>query len=165
MKTLRHIAVRTVQSAVLGAASMGLLLAPSSGFASGAEAKLSVTATLMKRASLQVIEQPTAVVITAADIAKGYVDLPTATQVAIKSNSSRGYMLEFGSQGDFLRQIMVTGLANEVQMSPAGGFIVQPPTSTGVTRVTLNLGFRFVLAESVQAGTYAWPMRFSVIAL
>jgi hypothetical protein len=149
---------------VMGAAGMGFLMVPADALA-GSETKLTVTATVLKRASLKTLAQPASVTITAADIARGYVDVPAAAQVAIQSNTSTGYMLEFASQGDFLRQIMVTGLANELQMSPAGGFIVQPPAGTGVTRVTLNLGFRFVLAESVQAGTYAWPMRLSVIAL
>jgi hypothetical protein len=148
----------------MGAAGMGFLMVPADALA-GSETKLTVTATVLKRASLKTLAQPASVTITAADIARGYVDVPAAAQVAIQSNTSTGYMLEFASQGDFLRQIMVTGLANELQMSPAGGFIVQPPAGTGVTRVTLNLGFRFVLAESVQAGTYAWPMRLSVIAL
>lgn len=165
MKNFRQIAIRMVQCTVLGAASMALLMAPASAIANGSEAKLSVTATILKRASLKVLDQPSAVVITAADIAKGYVDVPASAQVAIQSNSSDGYMLEFASQGDFLRQILVRGLANDVQLSPAGGAITQRPTGSGVTKATLALGFRFVLSESAQQGTYSWPMRLSVTPL
>jgi hypothetical protein len=152
--------------AIFGAMAIGLLGAsvPLTAAASS-EAKLTVSATVLKRASLKVLAQPSSVVVTAADIARGYVDVPAAAQVAIQNNSLGGYLLEFASQGDFMRQIMVRGLASDVQLSPAGGAIMQPSTGSGVTRTTLALGFRFLLSESAQQGTYAWPMRLSVTPL
>jgi hypothetical protein len=165
MKTLRHIAVRTAQGAVLGAASMGLLMAPTSGLANGSEVKLSVTATILKRASLKVLDQPSAVVITAADIAKGYVDIPGSAQLAVKSNSAVGYMLVFTSQGDFVRQTRVRGLGNDVQLGAAGGVVPLAPAAWGVTNTTMALGFRFELSDSARQGTYAWPVQMSIVPM
>lgn len=141
-----------------------LMVAPATGIASD-QAKLTVSATVLKHASLQVLTQPTSVVITAADIARGYVDAAVPSQISIRSNSSLGYMLDFANQGDFMRRILVRGLATEVQLSPAGGAVMQPSAQAGVTRATLDLGFRFLLAETARPGTYAWPMRLSITAI
>jgi hypothetical protein len=156
--------IQLAQSAVLGAVAAGALMAPASVLAGGSQ-KLTVTATIAKHASLKVLAQPSAVVVTSADVARGYVDVPAPAQLAIRSNSQSGYMLEFASEGDFMRQILVKGLASDVQLSPAGGAIMQSPTGSGVTNTTLALGFRFVLAESTKQGTYPWPMRVSITAL
>jgi hypothetical protein len=156
---------RTVRLALYGMVMIGLLAVPEELIAGPNQATLSVSATVLKHASLKVLAQPSSVVVTAADIARGYVDGPAAVQVAIQNNSAGGYLLEFASQGDFMRRILVRGLAHETQLSPAGGAIAQPSTGSGVTRTTLGLGFRFLLSASAQPGTYPWPMRVSVTPL
>lgn len=150
--------------AASAALAVGLLGAPLTATAAG-EAKLTVTATVLKRASLKVLAQPAAVVVTAADVARGYVDAPAPAQVAIQSNSLGGYAIEFASEGDFMRQILVKGLSNEVQLSPAGGMVAQSSATPGQTKTTLALGFRFLLADSTVPGTYAWPLRLAAIPL
>lgn len=154
--------IGSLQSAVALAAAV--LMFPSAAGASESQ-KISVTATILKRASLQVLAQPATVVVTDADIARGYVDVQAPAHVAVQSNSQSGYLLEFASHGDFMKQIVVKGLRNDVQLSPAGGAVMQAAANSGVTRTTLALGFRFLLSESTRTGTYPWPMRFSVSAL
>ena len=163
MKSFRTM-IRLAQSAALAAVAAAALVAPASAAASGTQNVL-ITTKILKRASLTVLTQPTAVVVTAADVARGYVDVAAPAQVAIQSNSLAGYLLEFASQGGFMRQILVKGLANEVQLSPEGGTVMQSSSGMGVTKTTLALAFRFVLAESTQQGTYPWPMRLSVTPL
>lgn len=146
-----------------GASSMALLMiAPTPEVATADQAKISVSATVLKHASLKVLAQPAAVVVTAADIARGYVDVAAPAQVAIRSNSSHGYMLDFANDGAFIEKILVKGLSTDVQLSPAGGAVMQPSTGHAGTRTTLDLGFRFMLAKSAQAGTYPWPLHLSV---
>jgi hypothetical protein len=156
---------RTGRLALYGMLMISLLAVPEEFIAGPNEATLIVSATILKRASLKVLAQPSSVVVTAADIARGYVDGPAAVEVAIQNNGAGGYLLEFASRGDFMRQILVRGLARETQLNPGGGAIAQPATGSGVTRTTLGLGFRFVLSESAQPGTYPWPMRLSVTPL
>ena len=156
--------VRKVQTAVLGAVATTVLLAPAGVIAGGSQ-KLTVTATIAKQASLKVLTQPSVVVVTSGDVARGYVDVPTPAQLAVRSNSLSGYLLEFASEGAFMRQILVTGLASNVQLSPAGGTVMQPPSGAGVTDTTVALGYRFLLAESTTQGTYPWPMRVSITPL
>lgn len=160
MRYVKTALIRTVQLAMCSALALGLLGMPAT--ATAGDVKLTVSATVLKHASLNVLAQPSSVVVTEADISRGYVDVAAPAQVAIKSNTAGGYLLEFASQGDFMRQILVRGLANDVQLSPSGGAVMQPSSGSGVTRTTLVLGFRFLLAESAHAGTYSWPMRLSV---
>lgn len=138
------------------------VFAISSAVASGSTTKLAVTATVLKHASLQVLSQPNSISVTAADIARGYVDVPAPAQLAVRSNSPLGYMLEFSSNGYFFREILVNGLSVPVQLSPAGGAVLQPAAASGVTRATMDLGFRFLLHEAAQPGVYPWPIHVSV---
>lgn len=128
-------------------------------------AKLQVSVTVLKHASLKVLAQPSSVIVTAADIAKGYVDVAAPASIQVRSNTQEGYLLMFESQGDFMRQTVVKGLANDVQISTAGGGVAQNTAGKGMRQAQLELGFRFVLAESAQQGVYPWPMRLSVTPL
>jgi len=149
---------------ICGVVVLGMLM-PGLAEAGSSEAKLTVTATVVKHASLKVLAQPASVVVTAADIARGYVDVPSPAQVAIQTNSQSGYMLMFASEGEFLRQTLVRGLGNEVQLDTAGGGIARRPEGRGMSKATLDLVFRFILSDSAKQGVYAWPMRLSVAVL
>ncbi len=157
----------TARRALAQAIALGLVCVCGPLAAAGAsdEAKLTVTAAVMKRASLKVLAQPAAVMITTDDIARGYVEVPAPAQVAIQSNSPSGYLLEFATEADFMRHILVKGLDTDVQVGPLGGAVMQPSSGSGVTRVTLALRFRFELSESARQGTYSWPIRLSVAPL
>lgn len=165
MRYAKEIVSRAAQLAAGTALALGLLGAPLTAAASG-EVKLTVTATILKYASLKVLAQPATLVVTAADVARGYVDVPAASQVAIQSNTAAGYLLDFRNHGgEFMRQILVRGLNGDVQLSPAGGLVRQDSAAVGVTNTTLALGYRFVLSGAAQAGTYSWPMQLSVTPL
>jgi len=154
--------VRTHRSAALAAMLAALALAAMPLCVVADPLKLPVTATIAKRATLKVLAQPAAVVVTAADIARGWVEVPGRAQVTIRSNSPAGYMLAFASEGDFVRQMRVRGLGNEVQIGPGGGVVPLGGSAQSVTQATLELGFRFELAADAQQGTYAWPVQISV---
>jgi hypothetical protein len=151
-------------AALLIALAVGWMAMPRVALASG-ETKLTVSATISKHASLQVLSQPSSVVITADDMARGYVDVPSPAQVTVQSNTQDGYLLMFENQGDFLRHALVKGLDSDVQVSAGGGGVAQRSLGRGMRKNLLNLGFRFVLSDSARQGVYAWPMRLSVSAL
>lgn len=141
-------------------AALGLAAMPQGAAAD--QLKLPVSATIAKRATLKVLAQPATVVISADDIARGYVEVASRAQVSIRSNSPRGYMLVFANEGDFLRQMRVRGLGNEIQVGPGGGIVPQGASAQGVTQATLELGFRFELNPNARQGTYAWPVQISI---
>ena len=158
----RHFAVRPARVCVaLFAAALAATTAPSAG---ESQTTLTVTATILKHASLKVLAQPAAVTVTTDDVARGYVDVPRGVVFAIRSNTD-GFLLSFDGNADFVRQIKVHGLGSEVQMSGAGGVISQPSSGRGMRATTLDLGFRFELASSTPAGVYAWPVRLSILPL
>lgn len=124
-------------------------------------ATVSIGAIVKAYANAKMIRQTQELVITQADVAAGYVDAPLATTMEVKSNSDSGYLVSFnGLVGPFMK-IYVRGLQNEAQIIHDGGWVVQAgPTTKGLQ--TLQLSYRFVLAQGVEAGTYAWPLIISV---
>jgi hypothetical protein len=154
--------VWTIRSAALAVALAGLGLTAMSFGVAAQEIKLPVTATIVKRATVKVLAQPATVVVTAADVERGYVEVPGRAQLSVRSNSQAGYMLVFASAGDFVRQMRVRGLGNEVQIGPGGGVVPLSGSARSVTQATLELGFRFELAADARQGTYAWPVQISV---
>lgn len=163
MKRTNQSFFQAVKSALIGGVLLGLAAAPFA--ADAAESTLKVSATVLKHASLQVVSQPGSVAVTAADIARGYVDVPATSQLMVKSNTADGYMLNFASQGDFFSQATVRGLGNDVQLGADGGGVARRAAAQGMTQTSLDLGFRFTLSASAQQGVYAWPMRVSVTPL
>lgn len=148
----RAVAILAVAATLMGVA----------GVASAASQQLNVTANVLKRASLKVLAQPASVVITPADISRGYVDVPNPAHLAIRNNSAEGYVLDFASEGDFIGRIHITGLGNEVQMGPAGGMVPQSGATSPAVNTMVALTFRFMLSDAAKPGTYPWPMRLSV---
>ena len=125
--------------------AFALLGLPLIAAADSSGAKLLVSASVIKHASLQVLAQPRSVLVTAADIARGYVDVLSPAQVAVKSNTSSGYLLIFESQGEFLRQTLVKGLGVEVQLGASGGGVTHRPSGRGMSKTVHDLEFRFLL--------------------
>ena len=124
-------------------------------------AELRVSAVVRKVTRLQVLSQPAFVQVTEADVARGYVEVPTPMQVAIRSNTAQGYVLAFDSEADFFRQAHVRGLPNAVQVGASGGVVPQPPAGRGMSSVRFDLGFRFDLSQTAKAGVYPWPVHLS----
>ncbi|MBM2828141.1 MAG: repeat-containing protein [Actinobacteria bacterium] len=120
-----------------------------------------VNATVASRAAVKVIYQRPAVVITDADIARGYVDFPSASRIEVRNNSRAGYLLVFTGIGDLfsmLDQVNVKGLGIETQIGPGGGWIPQPYARD---TVTMELSYRFVLSKNIRPGSYEWPLSLS----
>ena len=145
--------------------TFALLGLPLIAAADSSGAKLLVSATVIKHASLQVLVQPKSVLVTAADIARGYVDVMSPAQVAVQSNTPSGYLLIFESQGEFLRQTLIKGLGAEVQLGASGGGVTHRPSGRGMSKTVHDLEFRFLLSNSAQQGLYAWPLSLSVMPL
>lgn len=133
--------------------------APAAAAAAGARTNVAVTVTVAKKASLTVLGQPQFVLVTAADVARGYVDVPAPAQIMVRSNSE-GYLLEFAPAADFIRGAVVSGLGNDIHLGPSGGSVAQRPAGSGT--VTASLHFRLLLSGQVAEGRHPWPVRLSV---
>lgn len=121
--------------------------------------KITVTATVQARAIMKVIRRPAELVVTNADVLRGYVEAPVATRFEVKNNSPAGYLLTFDGLSVPFKEVHVHGLGRDVQISFGGGWIPQP-----YARGTfmMELSYRFILSENARPGTYAWPVSISV---
>ena len=126
-------------------------------------AALAVSVTVIATAKLRTDYQTTQLHITAADIARGYIEVPAAWRFSVLTNSRSGYLMEFHPLAQFFDSVQVDGLGNVVQLGAEGGAIVQrgplPPHRTH------ELSFRFGLRPDLRPGSYPWPLQLAVLAL
>jgi len=123
-------------------------------------ARISVGAVVKEYVSAKVVRQTRELVVTHSDAAAGFVDVPLATVMEVKSNSPSGYLVSFNGLGGPFTEIYVRGFKSEAQITHDGGWVIQSGPARGVQ--TLQLSYRFVLASGAQPGTYAWPLVISV---
>jgi len=121
--------------------------------APGAGTQLAISAVVLRYASVSVHGQPAALVLSPADVARGYVDVPQGASLEVRSNSPEGFVLEFHNRlaGEQVREIEVSGAA--------GGRIVLPGAAQGTSTRRLVVGYRILLQPSARPGTYPWPVQ------
>ncbi len=135
-----------------------LLFAPIS-VAHAGTGRLTVNATITPYATLTVVSQAQAIVITDADIQQGYVDVNSASLFQIKNNSTMGYRLAFENTGATFTEVRVEGPGIDSVLTNGTGFVYQPYSRAPVS---LPLSYRFMLSGNISPGIYAWPLVVSV---
>jgi hypothetical protein len=125
-------------------------------------ASLTVSARVLPYLQFNLLSQVSEITITEEDILKGYLDVRSASRLELKTNSTNGYMLAFeGSLWPF-KEVQIQGLASPVQIKP-GHALVHQPSVRG--KVFMDLSYRFILSETIQAGSYSWPLSISVLPM
>jgi hypothetical protein len=101
--------------------------------------------------------------ISAADAARGYVEVLAASRFSVATNSRFGYIMDFHAVSDLFESVHVWGLGQSGHIGAEGGTIVQrvplPPNGTH------ELSYRFNLRPDVVPGNYPWPLQLSVRVL
>lgn len=148
------------------AVTMGLVplvtLVPSAE-AAQKSAALAVSVTVIANAKLNTAFQAAQLNISAADVARGYVDVPAASRFSVATNSRSGYLLHFHPLSELFESARVDGLTQAGHIGAEGGTIVQrsPHPLNGAH----ELNYRFMLRPDVAPGNYPWPLQLSVRAL
>ena len=109
---------------------------------------------------LRSLSQGAAVTVTAADIQRGFVEVPAGSRFELVANSP--HTVHFDARGDWFRAVKVSGLGSDVTLGSSGGEFLQPhrlPASE-----THELNYRFELSPNALPGRYAWPLTLSVSA-
>jgi hypothetical protein len=154
---------KLVTAAIIATISMaGISGVKEASAAGSASAKVQVTAKVMERTNMQIINQAREFVVTANDIMQGYVAVPAASRINVKSNNPRGYFLLFEVLNDpenIFSSISVDVGGREIQLSPSGGLIHQPFSRAGIAT---DLSYRFELSKDAQPGTYRFPLMVSL---
>jgi hypothetical protein len=142
-----------------------LPLAPNMASAHAAQrgAAMPVSAMVIANARLQISYQAKQIRISAADVARGEVEVPAAMRFSVVTNKGSGYLMQFHPVGNFFASVHVDGLGNTVQLGADGGAIVQ--RGPQVPNRTHELGFRFNLHPDTTPGSYPWPLMLSVRGL
>lgn len=131
--------------------------------AAAPRSQIAVSAFVPAQTIAQVVEQPAQITITDADIARGYVDLPAASQLRVTSNNPAGYVVDFFSRLPIFTSVRVSSTGGSADLGPDGGAIIERGHQG--RDMPLNLSYRFNLSAQVQAGTYPWPLALGVRAL
>jgi hypothetical protein len=129
-----------------------------------ADAPLRVTASVARHASIRMAPPPS-LTISEADLARGYVEVAAPLELAVQSNVSEGYTLNFQHAGEQVRQSVVQGLAGALAVGPAGATASRPAAGAGMWRETLQLRVRFDLSPQARVGVHPWPLQVSMMSL
>ena len=119
---------------------------------------IQVNAVVLARTQLKPLRQPAMLVVTEADVQRGYVEVSGASLFEIWNNNPAGCVLTFESSDFPFREAAVTVMGREIIIYPRGGMIVIPARG----RQQIALDYRFILTSEAQPGTYAWPLSVSV---
>lgn len=158
-----HIQKQLVAAALMAALSLAPINEAASSESSSVamSTKIQVTATVLARTSMHVLRQPAEIIITEADIKRGFLDVNAGSLVEIKNNSRAGVNLIFDVQGLPFKEALISGFGREVSLGPYGGIITHQITGTSI----IAFSYRFIFDENSRAGTYAWPLSLSVSPL
>lgn len=126
--------------------------------------KITIGATVLERTTMTVLKQIPEIVVTTADIMRGYVDIYAATRISVRSNNPAGYLLAFedlSGLSSIFNSMNVRVGAREVQFSQNRGWVSQPYVRGGVT---LDVSYHFLLAKNARPGIYHWPLMIAILS-
>jgi len=147
---------RLAAVAVAGVALAGALSAPA---AAGDRARVEIQASVQARALIDRQRLPQAVVISAEDVQRGYVDLEQPVEIGIRTNHAAGVLLDLSLNSGNLEAVDVRE-ASGGELRAAGVYVPQP--ERGLRAHTVSLKVRLKLAPGAVPGTIAWPFSVSL---
>jgi hypothetical protein len=137
-----------------------LLAANASAAGQGASATLSVTARVVRFATVRVAV-PTSLTISDQDVARGYVEVAAPLRLNVRSNVPDGYRLVLKTQGTAVQDAVVQGLSQALVVKTSGATVSRPAAGRGIWEESLALRVRFALSQQVRPGTHDWPLQIS----
>lgn len=121
---------------------------------------MSVNATVLPVARVQVTSAPADIRISADDLRRGFVDVQQPTSLVVNSNSPNGFALDLMTLSPLASSLIVNGLESDQVLGAAGGTLIQRWQRPQAMRVMLR--FRLLLAPGLSAGRYGWPVKLGV---
>ena len=151
----RQLRYATLATAIVLAAAQ-----PLRAHAGVTSAAVGVQASVPARAAIQVDFQATTIAVSAADVARGYVDVAAASRVRVTTNSRAGYVVDFHARMPIFQSVQVRSATFSGELGPEGGSMVA--RGRGGRGLAAEFGYRFVLTPGVAPGTYAWPLAVGI---
>lgn len=154
---------RLQASAIATLLSFASLSTSSLAYAEQRNTAIGVSAVVLPHVQLKVVSQTSRLRVSKADIARGYVEVTSGSQIDIKSNCRDGYVLAFSNLPGQISSVQIFGLDGAVEIGPEGGNVVQ--RFPGLQVKSLELSYRFNLSAAMQPGDYQWPVHMSARTL
>ena len=158
MVDLRRNMTRVAMVLALGA----VLGAMQQARAGTAGAEIGVSVTVMARTLINSESRPRQLEVSAADVARGYVDVQRATRLLVSNTNRRGYLLSVWPQVQVFSTIVVRSEDTQSELGADGGEIFERRWGQ---MLSLALDLRFMLAPGMKPGIYPWPVKFQVSPL
>ncbi len=124
--------------------------------ASSSPEKTTVIETAAAHATLNVLYQAPELIITQADILRGYVEVKSASRIEIRSNVF--FFLRFNVLGEPFKEVYIRGFDRDVLVDPKSNSIFLPDLRGFAA---FELSYKFFLSKDAQPGTYSWPLEIS----
>ena len=152
---LQHRLVTVVLIAIM---SLSSPLSPTMKHVKATSSSMQTTTyeTAEAHATLKVLYQVPELVITHADVLRGYVQVKSASRIEIRSNVF--FFLSFSEFGEPFREVYVQGFGRNVLISTEGRSLF---LSELRGLATFELSYKFFLSRNARPGTYAWPLKIS----
>lgn len=126
-------------------------------WAADVRTSIPVSATVVAHAGIMALEGAAPVTITAADLARGYVDVDR--RYRLRSNSSRGLLLQLYPRVGLARRIDVSGLPSSLAIGDTNVEVLRPANEE------LQLRFRLWLEPLAAPGEYPLPLHLAATAI
>ena len=149
---------RTVAAAIVASALM--ITTPLA--ADSVNATMQVSVQVLARAIVTIDSVPASVEVTAADIARGYIDIGAPIIVRVRTNSRRGYMLQAEKTSETFSAIDLSFLQASMSVSSHESWIQRPYVAGGDV---MPIRARLFLSAGATPGTHALPVSFSATPL
>jgi hypothetical protein len=135
--------------------SLGFFSFNSDSYAGGTQATIQVTATVLPRISQTLVRQAGFFQITKENAKEGYVDVPAATVLQVKTNSRNGYFLTFEFNPETATEVWVMDGQKTTVLSTGMSMIPQAIQALSDTK---EISYRLFIHPDTQPGQYAWPV-------
>lgn len=147
---------RTILTSLLTAA----LLVSTPLVADTQSAQMNVSVTVVARAQVTVDDEPE-VVITDADVARGYVEVTRPMRLRVRTNSPRGYLLQVAKTDETFAAVELA-FDNTTMTVAQESWIARPPVEGGEL---VSVKLRVRLASDATPGRYGMPVQVSALPL
>lgn len=149
---------------MLAGACAGLLV-PGFVLAGSSQSTLLVRATVAPWLEHRVLHQPSELMITKADLKRGFKDVHAGTIALVSTNNAGGYMVSvFCGEAPFLESVNVMLDGASLPLPCSGAVELLQPRS-GLPREVKTISYRFRLSPDARAQRYSWPLSLMISAL
>ena len=151
---------KAVMAGMIGA--IGWMSIASVAYA-GNKTSVQVTATVQPMISQTFVQQESALVVTQENVKNGYVDVPAATVLQVRTNSRDGYFLTFELNGQIANEVWIMDGHKTTVLTGEIGAVHQ--SSSGHSTQVKKVSYRFLLNPDTQPGIYTWPVHVTASLL